>query len=229
METSFWHQKWERGDIAFHEDEANPLLIKHFEKLNLAKGCRVFLPLCGKTRDFVWLLACGYRVVGAELSELAINELFKELGLEPEISKVGKLARYRAKDIDIIVGDIFDVSAACLGPISAIYDRAALVALPACMRAQYASHLMHITDAAPQLLISYEYNQLLMDGPPFSVTEDEVKQHYGAAYQLKSVESKNVAGGLKGKVASTETAWLLQVTEKFPQTPQPQGLQKTGE
>jgi thiopurine S-methyltransferase len=73
---------------------------------------------------------------------------------------------------------------------------------------------MKITGAAPQLLISYEYSQLLMDGPPFSVTEDEVKQHYGAAYQVKSVERKNVAGGLKGKVASTETAWLLQKTGK---------------
>lgn len=214
MEASFWHQKWERGDIGFHESEANPFLVDHFEKLNPAKGSRVFLPLCGKTRDFAWLLACGYRVVGAELSELAVNELFKELGLEPEISKAGELARYSAKDIDILVGDIFDVSAEFLGAVNAIYDRAALVALPAGIRERYTSHLMNITDAAPQLLISYEYDQLLMDGPPFSVSEDEVKQHYGAAYQLKSVESRNVAGGLRGKVASTETAWLLQKANK---------------
>ena len=214
MNANFWHQKWERGDIGFHGSEANPLLIKHFEKLNLAKGSRVFLPLCGKSRDSAWLLACGYRVVGAELSELAITALFKELGLEPEISKVGKLTRYRAKDIDMLVGDIFDVSAEYLGPIHAIYDRAALVALPAFIRQKYTSHLMNITNAAPQLLISYEYNQLLMDGPPFSVTEIEVKRHYGAAYQLKSVEIKNVAGGLKGEVASTETAWLLLKTNK---------------
>ncbi|MGZ8226115.1 MAG: thiopurine S-methyltransferase [Methylococcaceae bacterium] len=210
MEASFWRQKWEQGDISFHESEANPLLIEHFEKLNPPKGSRVFLPLCGKTRDFAWLLACGYRVVGAELSELAINELFKELGLEPEISKEGELTRYSAKDIDILVGDIFDVSAEYLGPINAIYDRAALVALPAGVREQYTAHLMNITGVAPQLLITFEYNQLLIDGPPFSVNEDEVKQHYGAIYQLKSAESKNVAGGLKGKVAATETAWLLQ-------------------
>ncbi|MGZ8152756.1 MAG: thiopurine S-methyltransferase [Methylococcaceae bacterium] len=210
MEASFWRQKWEQGDIGFHESEANPLLIEHFEKLNPPKGSRVFLPLCGKTRDFAWLLACGYRVVGAELSELAINELFKELGLEPEISKEGELTRYSAKDIDILVGDIFDVSAEYLGPINAIYDRAALVALPAGVREQYTAHLMNISGVAPQLLITFEYNQLLIDGPPFSVNEDEVKQHYGAIYQLKSAESKNVAGGLKGKVAATETAWLLQ-------------------
>ncbi len=215
METSFWHQKWERGDIGFHESEINPLLIEHFEKLNLAKGSRVFLPLCGKTRDLAWLFACGYRVVGAELSELAINELFKELGLTPEISKVGVLARYRAKDIDIFMGDIFAVSAEYLGSINAIYDRAALVALPAGIRKQYTLHLMNITDVAPQLLVTYEYDQLLMDGPPFSVKEDEVKQLYAATYQLKSVESKNVADGLKGKVAATETAWLLQKANKL--------------
>ncbi len=213
MEASFWFQKWERGDIAFHESEANPFLVEHFEKLNPAKGSRVFLPLCGKTRDLAWLLARGHRVVGAELSELAVNELFKELGLEPEISKAGQLTRYNAKDIDILVGDIFDVSAKLLGPVSAIYDRAALVALPAGIREQYTSHLMDITDVAPQLLISYEYNQLLIAGPPFSVDENEVKQHYGATYQLKSVESKHVKGGLKGKVASMETAWLLQKAE----------------
>ncbi|MEM4988317.1 thiopurine S-methyltransferase [Collimonas sp. H4R21] len=210
MEASFWHEKWKRGEINFHQSEANPLLTVHFEKLNLAKGSRVFLPLCGKTHDIAWLLASGYRVAGAELSGQAINELFKELGLAPTISEAGKLTRYSADDIDIWVGDIFDVSAEYLGPINAIYDRAALVALPADMRKRYASHLMQITGAAPQLLISYVYDQSKIDGPPFSVTEDEVRQHYGAAYQLMPVEVKDVAGGLKGKVASTETVWLLQ-------------------
>jgi thiopurine S-methyltransferase len=210
MEASFWHEKWKRGEIHFHQSEANPLLTAHFAKLNLAKGSRVFLPLCGKTRDIAWLLANGYRVAGAELSGQAIHELFKELGLAPTISKAGKLTHYSADDIDIWVGDIFDVSAEYLGPINAIYDRAALVALPADMRKQYASHLMQITGAAPQLLISYVYDQSKIDGPPFSVNEDEVRQHYGAAYQLTPVEIKDVAGGLKGKVASTETAWLLQ-------------------
>jgi thiopurine S-methyltransferase len=210
MKSNFWHQKWERSEIAFHQSEANPFLVDHFEKLNLPKRSRVFLPLCGKTRDFAWLLDNGYRVVGAELSDLAINELFKDLGLAPEIAKVGELARYSANNIDILVGDIFAVSADSLGPVNAIYDRAALVALPSGIRERYASHLMDITDTAPQLLISYEYDQRLMDGPPFSVTEDEVRQHYGAGYQLKSVESNNVAGGFKGGVAAIETAWLLQ-------------------
>ncbi|MBD1939456.1 thiopurine S-methyltransferase [Microcoleus sp. FACHB-68] len=210
MEASFWQQKWEEGDIGFHQSEANPFLVEHFETLNLAKSGRIFLPLCGKTRDFAWLLACGYRVVGAELSELAINELFNDLEVEPKISRVGELTHYCAKDIDIFVGDIFDVPAEVLGPVDAVYDRAALVAMPENMRHQYTSHLMEITHAAPQLLICYEYNQQLIDGPPFSVSEAEIKHHYASAYQVNSVESKEVAGGLKGKVASIETVWLLQ-------------------
>lgn len=210
MEASFWHQKWEKGDIGFHQNEINAFLSEHFEKLNLAQGNRVFLPLCGKTRDLAWLLANGYRVVGAELSFLAINELFNDLGVEPIISRVGELTRYCAKDIDIFVGDIFDVSAEVLGLVDAVYDRAALVALPENLRHHYTSHLMKITNAAPQLLICYEYNQQLIDGPPFSVSETEVKHHYASTYQLKCLESKEVAGGLKGKVASIETVWLLQ-------------------
>lgn len=213
MEASFWHEKWERGDIAFHEGEANQFLVEHFEKLNLPKGSRVFLPLCGKTRDISWLLSYGYQVVGAELSELAITELFRELGIEPQITKIGELSLFSAENIDIFVGDIFDVSAEHLGPINAIYDRAALVALPSGIRSRYTAHLMNITHTAPELLIAYEYDQLLMDGPPFSIEEHEVKRHYGGIYELNSVESKSVAGGLKGKIPSTETVWLLQRTD----------------
>ena len=210
MEAGFWHQKWEKGDIGFHRSDVNPFLITYFEQLNLARDSRVFLPLCGKTRDFAWLLACGYRVVGVELSELAINVLFSDLSIEPKISRIGQLTLYRAKDIDILVGDIFEVSADALGPVDAIYDRAALVAIPAHMRHHYTSHLIKITNAAPQLLICYEYNQQRMDGPPFSVSQAEVRHHYAAAYQINLVEHKDVSGGLKGQVPAVETAWVLQ-------------------
>jgi len=209
MKASFWHEKWVKGEIAFHESETNQQLLAHFDKLALPKGSRVFLPLCGKTRDIAWLLNSGYRVVGAELSELAIKALFDDLGVEPEISSVGELIHYRAKDIDIFVGDIFNVSTELLGTVDAIYDRAALVALPETMRNQYTSHLINVTDKAPQLLITYAYNQQLMDGPPFSINEEEVKRHYAETYQVTIVDSMNVEGGLKGKVTSVETTWLL--------------------
>lgn len=210
MEANYWRQRWERGEIGFHESEVNPALVEHLNRLNLAKGARLFLPLCGKTLDIAWLLAQSYRIVGAELSTLAINELFAALDLVPEITPAGTLTRYSSTNIDIWGGDIFDLSSSMLGPVDAIYDRAALVALPEHMRNRYAAHLIALTHAAPQLLITYEYDQRLYDGPPFSVPEKELKQHYAETYQLKQLAQDRIAGGLKGKVEAATVTWLLQ-------------------
>lgn len=95
MDTSFWLERWESNRIAFHKSEANPLLVKYFQELDLAKGSCVFVPLCGKTLDIAWLLAKGYRVAGAELIEIAIEQLFAELGVEPKISEAGEV-RHKA-------------------------------------------------------------------------------------------------------------------------------------
>jgi thiopurine S-methyltransferase len=210
MDASFWHQRWGGNDIAFHKSEANPLLVKYFKQLSLVNGSRVFLPLCGKTLDIPWLLSNGYRVVGVELSKIAIDQLFMGLGVEPKISGVGEVDRYSAQNIDIFVGDIFHLSSKMLGLVDAIYDRAALVALPEEMRNRYTAHLMEITDKAPQLLICYEYDQNLMEGPPFSISNEEVNQHYRGSYHLTPIESANVPGGVKGKGAAKENVWLLQ-------------------
>ncbi|EQA46243.1 thiopurine S-methyltransferase, Se/Te detoxification family [Leptospira broomii serovar Hurstbridge str. 5399] len=210
MDPNFWHQKWGKNDIAFHEREANPLLIKYFKMLSLEKGSRVFLPLCGKTLDISWLLSNGYHVAGAELSKVAIEQLFQELGVEPKITDVGELNRYSANNIDIFVGDIFHLSKIILGQVDAIYDRAALVALPEEMRNRYTTHLIEITNKAPQLLICYEYDQSLAEGPPFSISNEEVNRHYRDYYRLDFIGSENVIGGLKGKFAATENIWLLQ-------------------
>lgn len=210
MDTSFWLRKWENNDLGFHKSEANPALVKHFSGLGLTQGSRIFLPLCGKTLDIAWLLAKGYRVAGAELVELAIEQLFAELQVEPEIAAVSReVKRYSATDIDIFVGDIFNVSCEMLGSIAAIYDRAALVALPAEVRDRYTAHLMQITDRAPQLIVSYEYDPGLMAGPPFSISREEVSRHYGDRYDLTLAASTNIPGGLKGKCAATENVWLL--------------------
>ena len=209
MDASFWHQKWEKNEIAFHQSEANPHLVKHFRELALVEGNRIFIPLCGKTRDIAWLLTNGYSVVGAELSKIAIEQLFAELGVEPQISSIGKLEHYSATNIDIFVGDIFDLSSNSLGLVDAIYDRAALVALPLAMRKQYTQHLMQITDKAPQLLICYVYDQSAIDGPPFSISNEEVNQHYADSYKLTLIASADVTGGMKGKCAAIEDVWLL--------------------
>ena len=210
MDKKFWHQRWEQGEIGFHESQVNPALVDHLGRLNLAKGARLFLPLCGKTLDIAWLLEQGYRIAGVELSPLAINELFQALDLAPEITPVGKLTRYSTANMDIWVGDIFDLSSSMLGAVDAVYDRAALVALPEEMRQRYAVHLVVLTHGAPQLLITYEYDQSLYDGPPFSVCEKELMQHYGNNYQLKQVAHDEIAGGFKGKVVAALSTWLLQ-------------------
>lgn len=209
MNTKFWHEKWASNDIAFHRSEANPLLVEYSGALSLAEGGRIFLPLCGKTLDIPWLLDKGYRVAGAELSKIAVGQLFEDLGVAPEITRTGDMELYRAENLDIFAGDIFALSRDILGPVDAVYDRAALVALPEDMRPRYAAHLAEITDHAPQLLICYEYDQSLQEGPPFSIGSAEIHGHYGTAYDISLLAGKDVPGGLKGRCAATENVWLL--------------------
>lgn len=209
MDPGFWHQRWEKKEIAFHEGKPNTFLVKYFKDLSLPKGRRIFVPLCGKTRDLSWLLSNGYRVAGAELSQLAIEELFIDLGLQPDISEVGQLHQWSAQNIDIFVGDIFALSRQLLGAVDGVYDRAALVALPEQMRTRYTAHLTEITHRAPQLLITYEYDQRVMDGPPFSVSNEEVVRQYSGSYEMTLLVSSDVAGGLKGKCPAKENVWQL--------------------
>lgn len=209
MDTQFWHRRWENNEIGFHEDTANPLLIRHVAALALGEGSRVFVPLCGKTLDIHWLLAKGFRVRGVELSKIAVEQLFADLGTTPEISRHGQLERYRAAGIDIFAGDIFCLTSQLLGPVDATYDRAALVALEGAMRDRYAAHVTRITRRAPQLLICYEYAQSMMAGPPFSLADDEVRRQYGAHYAPALLEKAAIAGGFKGKLAASENVWLL--------------------
>lgn len=209
MEHEFWHNKWEKNDIAFHSNQANPLLVSHFSALSLEKNQRIFLPLCGKTRDIAWLLNQGYGVVGAELSKLAIEQLFAELGVTPSISSIGNLELYQSTHLDIFVGDIFELTHDVLGGVDAIYDRAALVALPLSLRTRYTSHLISLTNAAPQLLICYDYDQTALDGPPFSISDEEVQQHYTIIYDILCLSSSDLEGGLKGVCAAKENVWLL--------------------
>jgi thiopurine S-methyltransferase len=215
MEHDFWHSRWQKKQIGFHLAEANPLLVKHFSALNLTPKTpqktspRVFLPLCGKTLDIAWLLAQGYQVVGAELSQMAIDELFAELVVTPNITKMGDLTLYQAENLDVFVGDIFKLNASLLGKIDAVYDRAALVALPEDMRLRYTAHLLAISQHAPQLLVCFTYDQAVHAGPPFSVNAEEVRLHYQASHDLTLLATEKVEGGLKGVCPAVEQVWWL--------------------
>ena len=209
MDHDFWHRNWERNEIGFHTPVPNPLLVTHFTALKLPTASRVFLPLCGKSLDIHWLLAGGYRVAGAELSRVAVEQLFAALSIAPDITPVAQMIRYSAAGLDIFVGDIFDLTRDALGPVDAIYDRAALIALPAPARERYADLLMRITDGAPQLLVTLDYDQSLVDGPPFAVPPTEVARHYGHHYQIGQRAAAPEPGGVKGKAPGTEAVWLL--------------------
>ena len=209
MEHDFWQRRWEKSEIGFHEGVPNSLLVRHLDSISLPQSTRIFLPLCGMTRDIHWLLSRGFRIAGAELSGIAVRQLFAELDVEPSLATLGPLIRYSANGIDIFQGDILDLTAEFLGPVDAIYDRAALVALPAPMRISYAAHLVDAADAAPQLLIAFEYDQPAMEGPPFSVTEEEVRRLYGGSYDISLLESGSVEGGLKGTCPAVENIWHL--------------------
>jgi thiopurine S-methyltransferase len=215
MQPDFWHERWQSNQIGFHLPEANPLLVKHFSALNLTpkipqktSPC-IFLPLCGKTLDIAWLLTQGYQVIGAELSQIAVDELFSQLNLTPKITQKSDFTHFSSSNIDIFVGDIFNLTPEILGKVDAIYDRAALVALPNEMRKAYTAHLLALTNKAPQLLICFEYDQNLHAGPPFSISADEVRKHYQTQYDLTLLASETMADGLKGKFPATEQVWLL--------------------
>lgn len=213
MEAEFWHERWAARELGFHQADFNPLMVKHFAALELETGAHVFVPLCGKTRDIAWLLSQGYRVTGAELSETAVQELYAELGVTPDVTQDGPLKRYAADGLVVFVGDVFEVTAERLGAVDAVFDRAALVALPEEMRLRYVVHVIDATQTAPQFVIIFTYDQSAMDGPPFSINAMMLDVYFQDNYAVQMLEVCDVPGpGLKGQVPATESVWLL--TEK---------------
>lgn len=209
MDSEFWHARWENKHIGFHRSEVHPQLRKHLQALQLDAGARVFVPLCGKTRDIGWLREQGYHVLGVELSPIAVDALFAELELEPTRKTQGALTHLSAEKIDIWVGDIFQLEAQELGHVDAVYDRAALVALPEPLRTRYTQHLSAITGQAPQLLVCFVYDQRQMSGPPFSIGPQQLREYYAHLYQLQQLENQELPGGLLDAQPASEVVWLL--------------------
>lgn len=210
MEKHIWLERWANDETGFHHSSVNPLLLKHFDALKLPVGSRILVPLCGKSLDMGWFLAQSYSVVGVEFCEDAVKELFQELGEEPHVSTKGNLIHYSAKNIDIYVGDFFDLTQELVGNIDAVYDRAAIVALPADVRPKYTERIMELTNTAPQLLVSIEYDQNLSNRTPFNVDGDELHTHYHAYYTLKKLDTVEIQGGFKGQIPASDTVWLLE-------------------
>lgn len=185
MQPEFWHERWQRNEIGFHQDQPHAALARHWSTLGLAPRSRVFVPLAGKSLDMVWLAQAGHRVTGVELSPIAVRDFFVAQQLRATVEHHGRLTRHVAGDIELWCGDIFDLTPALLGPIDASFDRAALVALPPPMRRRYAAHLLALSGPATRmLLVTLEYSQAQMLGPPHAVLEDEVRALYAGSQAI---------------------------------------------
>ena len=193
MNPDFWHQRWHDGQIGFHQSAPTPLLLKHWPSLGVTAGAKVFVPLAGKSLDMAWFASQGFEVLGVELSKLAVEQFFAEHGLQPQIrdSKYGR--HYAAGGIEVINGDAFALDAEAVRDCAAVFDRAALIALPPELRIRYANELYAKLPAGCRgLLISLEYAQAERDGPPFSVTEDEVRALFGDDWTTDLLERRPI-------------------------------------
>ena len=201
MQPDFWHQRWADNQIGFHQDTPTPLLLKHWHSLGIAAGAQVFVPLAGKSLDMAWLASQGHRVLGVELSQLAVEQFFAENGLSPETRDTAYGTHYEAGGIELVVGDAFGLDTDLLRDCAAVFDRAALIALPPDLRARYAGELYAaLPDGCRGLLVSLEYPQAERAGPPFSVHEDEVHGLFDANWQVERVERRPIPADHPGYV-----------------------------
>jgi thiopurine S-methyltransferase len=193
MDADFWLQRWDQGQIGFHQDRVMPLLEKHWPSLALPAGSQVFVPLAGKSLDMLWLAAQGHRVLGVELSPLAVQQFFAEHGLQPRVHESRHGVHHVAGGIELICGDAFALDAQVLADCAAVYDRAALIALPAPMRQRYASQVYGVMPVGAQgLLITLEYPQTQKAGPPFSVVPAEVDALLAGQWQVDALERRDI-------------------------------------
>lgn len=194
MHEDFWIARWARNEIGFHQDEINPYLRRHWPALGLTPGARVLVPLCGKSLDLVWLAGQGLRVLGVELVERAVEDFFAEQDLQPQVSASGPFKVYSSGNLQIFCGDIFALSPADVADCQAVYDRAALIAFPPEMRERYAAHLSGILPSACQgLLVTLDYDQAQRKGPPFAVSDVEVRRLLAADWSLEVLEEQDLS------------------------------------
>lgn len=227
MELEFWKDRWINGQIGFHQDRVNPYLAYFYgqkgpspEKRNALK---VFVPLCGKSRDMLWLAQNGYQVLGVECSELAVKAFFDETGLAYRHAAVEDSALYQFMPdddsdmaaIEILQGDFFAMQPDDLKGVTDIFDRASLIALPESMREDYAQKMATLVASGTRvLLVTLTYDQSEMNGPPFSVSEQHVHALYDDAFAVEKLCFKDIIEddvGMKerGLTSLIETVYKL--------------------
>jgi len=216
VHPEFWLGRWQRREIGFHQAEVNADLQLHWPAVGCPPASPVLVPLCGKSTDMRWLHDRGHLILGVELSAIAVEEFFAEQGLLPRRGRAGALECWEAEGYRILVGDFFDLDAAAVAGVSGVYDRAALVALPPALRERYARQLRRILPArCGILLLTMDYPQEQMAGPPFAIPESEVRELYTPAFSVTllsaredlAIEARYRQRGLRSR---TDCVYLLQ-------------------
>lgn len=193
MDAEFWKARWQSNEIGFHEGSTNAMLAKHWPSLKLPVGSQVFVPLCGKSADMAWLAAQGHRVLGVELSEIAVTTFFVENGLQPQRESRDGFEVSSAGGIEIWCGDFFKIEPRHLAGIAGVYDRASLIALPTQMQTAYANRMAELVPrGVPTLLLAFNYDQSQAPGPPFATPPEQVRRLFGDGFAIGEIESKDV-------------------------------------
>lgn len=215
MDENFWLERWDRDETGFHQRSVNMQLRRFWPDLGLMEGDGVFVPLCGKSGDMTWLHARGHPVLGVELSPRAVAAFFSENGLVSRRRRQRHFDVAESDGIRILCGNFFDLTADDVAGTKAVYDRAALVALPPAMREQYAAHMTAILPPGTRMLVvTLEYPQEQMQGPPFSVPQADVERLYGPLGDVlrlrrDDVLSLNRPFAERGLTAMHECAFLV--------------------
>jgi len=193
LEISYWISRWEKDKTGWHQQQVNPKLRKYWKSLNISPNPTVLVPLCGKSIDLQWLSDQAQKVIGIEVSEKAVREFLEQHAGDYTTQHHGEFVVYQSDAFEIWQGNYFHMKSSFLGPIDAVYDRAALVSMPPAKRVAYAKKLRElIENRAKILLISFDYPQQEMNGPPFSVPFEEIRQHYGPQYEIEVLHKENM-------------------------------------
>ena len=219
MDPAFWHERWRSGQIGFHQTAADRNLVRRWPQLGLAAGSSVFVPLCGKSLDLIWLRDRGHRVIGVELSGIAIEAFCMENGLPSKRRRVGGFEVYQAPNIELYCGDFFALTHELLGPVAGVYDRAAAISWAPPLRAGYVAHLTSLLRAGTEmLLIALEYPPSQMSGPPFSLDTAEVERLYSPGFELRELAREDILASeprlrARGLTQLVEVAYRLRRRE----------------
>lgn len=193
MEISYWISRWEKDKTGWNQKQVNPKLRKYWKHLNTPANPAVLVPLCGKSIDLKWLSQQAQKVIGIEVSEKAVHDFLEQHANDYITQHRGEFTVYKSGTFEIWQGNYFHMKPSYLGPIDAVYDRAALVSMPPAKRVAYTKKLLELTEnRAEMLLISFDYPQQEMTGPPFSVPDEEIQQHYGPHYEIEIINKENI-------------------------------------